>query len=227
MLAGAASLTGVDLDPGVVAFAARSYPGIRFLEGRMGTLPFSGPPQFDVVLCLEGLEHVGRGEAEDFLAEAHRVLRPGGGLIVTAPLLADGKHSGNPYHLYEFTAAELRELLTHRFDEVQFERMAGPEGHEVRFVGGRREAPREDSTGLPPQEHGAVVARLHRWAMSQATATGFRFAAGGEETLVSTSCGVLLLDGLGRLGEVSGEQREAWTRTLQSSSQDDVDRPLP
>lgn len=110
LLSGYASLTGLDIDSSAIDYAHAHYPGIRFVEGAMQNLPFDDH-QFDAIVCLEGLEHITLSDAWRFLREAHRVLRHSGTIIVTAPLLCDGRHSQNPYHLYEFTADELRALL--------------------------------------------------------------------------------------------------------------------
>lgn len=88
--------------------------------------PFAGEA-FDVVLCCEIIEHL----LEDPLAalrEIHRVLRPGGALIVTTPNIArlenvarliGGENLYDPYSAYgaygrhnrEYTLAELCRLL--------------------------------------------------------------------------------------------------------------------
>jgi SAM-dependent methyltransferase len=84
--------------------------------------------QFDGVIYAEILEHLIRDPIAVF-AEIHRVLKPGGWLIVTTPNVArrqnvmrlkDGLNLYDPYsgygpygrHNREYTAAELRELLT-------------------------------------------------------------------------------------------------------------------
>lgn len=71
---------GVDVDPERVREASRSLPNIE--EASAETLPY---PEgfFDVVLSHEVLEHV----PDDVAAtrEAHRVLTPGGHLVVFAP----------------------------------------------------------------------------------------------------------------------------------------------
>jgi SAM-dependent methyltransferase len=55
-----------------------------FYDGRV--LPFPGG-SFDAVLCSQVLEHV--FAPKDFLGEIHRVLRPGGRLLLTVPFSWD------------------------------------------------------------------------------------------------------------------------------------------
>ena len=90
--------------------------------------PFPGPDAaYDVVLCCELLEHVLINPSQMFF-EAHRVLKPGGYLLVTTPNVAraanvralkDGRNIYDSYHgngIYgrhnrEYTAAEVALLL--------------------------------------------------------------------------------------------------------------------
>ena len=64
--------------------AARRW-GIRW--GRATRLPFDAA-SVDAVYSSHMLEHLDRGEARQFLAEAHRVLRPGGWIRIVVPDLA-------------------------------------------------------------------------------------------------------------------------------------------
>jgi SAM-dependent methyltransferase len=70
----------------------------------------------DVVLATETLEHV--PEPSSFLAEARRVLRPGGKLILTVPFAARWHYI--PHDYWRYTPASLNNLLTDaRFDEIR------------------------------------------------------------------------------------------------------------
>ena len=154
MLTGAASLTGVDADPEAIRYGASRFSGIDFLVGRMEALPLESNC-FDVVVCLEGLEHLFLSDATLFLAEARRLLRPDGRIIVTVPLRKDGKrHSGNPHHSYEFTETGLRSLLEQHFETISLEIFEGAENpwSSIRWATGgsetRRAACRTPATGL-------------------------------------------------------------------------------
>jgi SAM-dependent methyltransferase len=73
---------GVEPDPVQVRDAARRYPWLQVLEGDAAALPFADA-SVDAVTMLDVLEHI--PEPEEVLAEAHRVLRPGGVLILSVP----------------------------------------------------------------------------------------------------------------------------------------------
>lgn len=75
-----ADVMGIDFAEAAVAVARQQYPGIGFRTGSAEDLPYSDS-QFDVVLMNFGLLHIAR--PEQALAEAHRVLRPGGRIAFT------------------------------------------------------------------------------------------------------------------------------------------------
>jgi SAM-dependent methyltransferase len=67
--------TGVDFSLTQVQLAEQTYPDIRFVEGNAEALPFASG-EFDVVLNAFGMPHV--ADPERVVAEARRVLKPGG-----------------------------------------------------------------------------------------------------------------------------------------------------
>ena len=212
LLSGYVSLTGLDIDHDAIDYARKHYAGIRFIEGSMCQLPFEDA-SFDTVVCLEGLEHVYLSDAQRFLHEAHRVLREHGILVVTAPLLNDGRHSSNPYHLYEFVAAELKSLLSRYFIPIHWEIIQGGDGPEARFVGQRKAV---INAGAFRMASSLMFDRVYDWVLSLTGERGVRFTAGGEESIIATSCAVLILEGIDRLQDVSPSLRNQWIAYLQS-----------
>jgi len=176
----------------------------------MGSLPFRSGA-FDAVTCLEAIEHVPARAAGEFLAECRRVLRPGGILVLSTPLRKDDRHSGNPWHFLEYSEEEIRSLLDPCFDCLSA-RVDTDGDLPVFLYAGK----------LKPQPEGGTSVhwsrpRLHEkaaeWLRNVHSGSGFLFTPGGKETVLSTSMGVLLAEGLG----VAIPHREAVAKTILSA----------
>lgn len=70
---------------------------------------------YDVIVCTQVLEHVPNPFAA--VAELHRMLRPGGRLLVTVP--AAYPYHGVPHDYWRFTRDSLELLFGARFEQVQ------------------------------------------------------------------------------------------------------------
>lgn len=88
---------------------------VTFLEAVVPPLPFRDA-SFDWVISFQVIEHIRDDRA--FVAEIHRVLRPGGRFLVTTPN-APMSLTRNPWHVREYTPEELRQLLLGPFSEVE------------------------------------------------------------------------------------------------------------
>ncbi len=113
LLAACARLVlGLDYDVLTATHVTRAYPRVRAVRGNLATLPL-GSSTVDVVANLQVIEHL--WDQEGFLRECHRVLRPGGRLLVTTPnriTFSPGRDTPlNPFHTRELAPAELAELL--------------------------------------------------------------------------------------------------------------------
>ena len=108
-----ADLAGVDLSDDAARYAREHY-GDKADES------------LDLVMCLEGIEHVPVEVGTRFVQEAARVLVSGGRLILTNPL-PDPSRPSNPYHVHECTLEEIDGLLDPCFRR---------ERREVRQIGG-------------------------------------------------------------------------------------------
>lgn len=82
-----AEVTGVDPNPQALTTARTLAPAARFEEANAEALPFEDAA-FDVVLIVNALHHIPLDAMDRALAEAARVTRPGGWLIVLEPLAA-------------------------------------------------------------------------------------------------------------------------------------------
>jgi len=80
---------GVDLGAVILEQAKVNAPGVEFHQGFAEEIPFEDN-YFDTAVITETLEHV--ADVDKALLEAHRVLKPGGRLIVTVPY--KGKKKG-------------------------------------------------------------------------------------------------------------------------------------
>lgn len=76
-------VTGLDLSPGQLDMARRCVATAEFVRGDMAALAFADAA-FDAVVAFYAIIHVPRDEHGQVLAEAFRVLRPGGLLVMTA-----------------------------------------------------------------------------------------------------------------------------------------------
>ena len=104
----------------IFASRARQYVGLDpaprgpgMVRGRGETLPFRAE-SFDVAVLSEVLEHV--PDPAEVLAEARRVVRPGGGLLVTVPFVFY-EHEA-PHDYGRFTRRGLEALLARSGFEV-------------------------------------------------------------------------------------------------------------
>lgn len=127
---------GIDISSEAIDYAKEHYENKnrKFHVGNMQSIPLKDD-SVDVVICLEGFEHVSKDTGANFLKESKRVLRLDGLLIMTCPVLNEyGKSTGNPYHIYEYPEAELIETLNKNFRILRLERIKGPDGPEYRAI---------------------------------------------------------------------------------------------
>lgn len=104
-------VVGVDYDEAAVAHVAGSYPRVDAVRANLARLPLR-PGAADVVVSLQVIEHL--WDQAEFLADAVRVLRPAGTLIVSTPNRLTFSPAGapvNPFHTRELAPAELADLL--------------------------------------------------------------------------------------------------------------------
>ena len=77
------AVVGIDISPSTVAAALRRHPSLRATTADVRRLPF-GDAAFDLIVSNSTLDHFATyAELASSVAELHRVLRPGGQLLLT------------------------------------------------------------------------------------------------------------------------------------------------
>jgi ubiquinone/menaquinone biosynthesis C-methylase UbiE len=128
LAAAGAKVTALDLSPEAAAHAAAKYKrdNLRYLSYDGSGLPFPDAT-FDKVVSLHCIEHIPEDAA--FLAEARRVLKKGGKLLVSTPNKAYRVQptAWYKYHVREYTAGEFETLLRGRFNSVELRYLCSPQ----------------------------------------------------------------------------------------------------
>jgi SAM-dependent methyltransferase len=105
----ARSVVGVDVSPTAVAHARAKYH-VDVRVGSAEDIPLADG-SVEVVVSFETIEHLRKPAV--FIRECHRVLAPGGRLVISSPnrevYSPDGTH--NSFHLSELTEEELNAVL--------------------------------------------------------------------------------------------------------------------
>ncbi|MBD8608600.1 class I SAM-dependent methyltransferase [Aeromicrobium sp. CFBP 8757] len=107
----ARAVTAMDIDAVVEKAAA---PHVRAVVGDCTDLSRFADASFDVVFASNLLEHLERPVSDALLAESHRVLRPGGRLMLLQPnfRLNPGGYFDDYTHVAIFTDQSLSDYLT-------------------------------------------------------------------------------------------------------------------
>lgn len=99
---------GIDISARSVGFASLLVPSGRFLVGSATQLPYPDH-SFDVVTCVQVLEHLTEEDVAQALAAFRRVVRPGGIVIISVP---STQRRLSAAHLRHYTPEMLRDALT-------------------------------------------------------------------------------------------------------------------
>lgn len=101
------------IDKNPVEIDYDKHPNTRFIC--MEVPPLAGLPSayFDYVVCFQVIEHI----CDDafFMSEIHRVLKPGGKLILSTPNILKSL-TRNPWHIREYTIDQMTNLISAHFD---------------------------------------------------------------------------------------------------------------
>jgi len=117
---------GLDLDPYTIEYARRLYGGgtTQFAVGDLRKPPKGSSCRFDVITCIEGLEHIEMKYQDNLIASLKSALKPGGVLVVSSPenpTGTSGKSVHNEYHLGELTRSDFLALLHRHFHSEEVE----------------------------------------------------------------------------------------------------------
>jgi SAM-dependent methyltransferase len=118
LLSGAAAhVVGVDIALDAVEYAQRHCRSQKaaFAQADCLALPFAAG-QFDLVVAFEIIEHL--RDADGFLRELQRVLKPAGLLLISTPnrlYYTEDRGAVNPFHAREFSYPEFAELMGRMF----------------------------------------------------------------------------------------------------------------
>ena len=112
---------------------------------------------FDYVISFQVIEHIKNDK--EFVAEASRVLRKGGKFIVSTPN-APMSLTRNPWHVREYTAEELKELLSKEFSQIDMMGVGGDEKIMEYYEANRRGVKRITRFDILDLQH-----RLPRWML--------------------------------------------------------------
>ncbi len=108
------SVIGIDISAEAITYAQSHFTNhkIEFLQADMGSFDLNR--SFDLIICLEGIEHV----ASDIGASAIQLfsnhLNKNGKLYISAPI-KEPFNPGNPYHLHRYIEEEFRALINSHF----------------------------------------------------------------------------------------------------------------
>ncbi|WP_016934986.1 SAM-dependent methyltransferase, partial [Rhodococcus sp. R1101] len=108
----ATRVIGLDYDESAVAHIRARYPRVDMRHGNLAELPLEDE-SVDTVVNFQVIEHL--WDQTQFLRECHRILTPGGELLISTPnriTFSPGRDTPlNPFHTRELNAAELTQLL--------------------------------------------------------------------------------------------------------------------
>ena len=112
-------VVGIDVSEDAVAYARGRYglANVAFEAMDVADLGFDDA-SFDVVCSFETVEHV--SDAEAFLHEVRRALRPSGTFLVSTPQAAETTNlPENPFHHFEYSRRDFERLLSRHFETVE------------------------------------------------------------------------------------------------------------
>ena len=116
--------TGIDKNEQLIAGLKQASPHATFITQNIPPLTTMPDNSFDWVISFQVIEHIPNDDL--FVKEIHRVLKPGGKVILTTPNRRLSL-TRNPWHIREYRAAELEKLLHRYFQKLDLQGVQGNE----------------------------------------------------------------------------------------------------
>ena len=154
-------VTGIDIAPQAIEMAqgARDRLGIKNAHFEVkNAIALDFPDcSFDWILIKDVIEHFMPRDVPTHLANAHRVLKPGGKYLVVTPNL-HGNHRHRESHMVYFTYADpIRQLREAGFASVQTLVLPHQPAHGCRLQGGARNRPEDPAVQDLVEQTGIAV----------------------------------------------------------------------
>jgi 2-polyprenyl-3-methyl-5-hydroxy-6-metoxy-1,4-benzoquinol methylase len=120
-------VVGIDISDEAVRDCNQAFsaPNLEFAVFDPQSQPFPDE-SFDCVFSFQVMEHVPVADVNRYLHTIWNMVKPGGMAVITTPNKANyfGGHSGNPYHVKEYSAGELGSALRDALPDVRAQVMA-------------------------------------------------------------------------------------------------------
>lgn len=110
------------------------YPNVTFVQQNVPPLNFPDNT-FDYAITFQVVEHI--KDDHSFVREIHRVLKPGGKLIITTPNIKMSL-TRNPWHVREYTVEQFRNLLGKYFSAVEAKGVYGNEKSDTYYENNKK-----------------------------------------------------------------------------------------
>jgi ubiquinone/menaquinone biosynthesis C-methylase UbiE len=108
--------TAIDKNKALLETLQQQYPSMRFIHQHIPPLQGLADNTFDYVVSFQVIEHI--EDDQLFVKEIHRVLKPGGKVIITTPNIKLSL-TRNPWHVREYTADGLARLMDNYFNKLE------------------------------------------------------------------------------------------------------------
>lgn len=114
---------GRDNDPVTLEYAKHIYGSDKsqYITDDLSNSDLAGE-SYDIIACIEGIEHIGREYQQTAINAFKRALKPDGVFIISSPEAPNGISSiskTNKWHLWELSKAGFLDLLSPYFSSIE------------------------------------------------------------------------------------------------------------